>query len=165
MRDKSITSCVSFNTKFGYLTLEATQKGLSSVRFGVYEVQQNSPCKTLNKAKEEILEYLTGKRRAFSSPLDMAHLTPMQFKLLRELKKVPYGKTVSYKELATKAGTSPRACGRLLASNPLPIIIPCHRVIKANGDLGGYKGGLNWKRKLIKLEKKCMNNLTDKSRI
>jgi len=105
----------------------------------------------LKTVKNDILKYLHGKQVVFDYPLDVS-FTTSQSKVFNELNKIPYGKTISYKELAKLAGTSARACGRILGSNPLPIIIPCHRVIYANGKLGGFIGGLHWKRALLKLE-------------
>lgn len=124
------------------------------------QVKLNSSCtqpgssKFLTKVKNDILSYLKGKRVTFNYTLDTSLLTSSQRKMLKELPKIPYGKTISYKELARKLSTSPRACGRLLAGNPFPIIIPCHRVIYATGKLGGFSGGLNWKKSLLTLEKK-----------
>lgn len=105
----------------------------------------------LEQVKNDILHYLAGRKFTFDYPLDVS-FTLSQAKVFSVLKKVAYGTTISYKELAKLAGTSPRACGRILASNPLPIIIPCHRVICANGKLGGFSGGIQWKKNLLKIE-------------
>lgn len=169
--DKEAISCISFNTPLGYITLEATQNKLKKVRLGEFcnvgmssekNVARGFIPRLLIRVKKDILDYLKGSSAGVHPPpfnyrLDTSNLSAMQIKLLKELKKIPYGKTISYKELANKIGTSPRACGRLLASNPFPIIIPCHRVIKSNGSLGGYSGGIKLKKHLLKLEKSQTN--------
>lgn len=151
--------CLSFNTPFGWLTLEATSKGLKRVRFDkfcrVTHLPPNSSTMeylVLGAAQNGILEYLNGKQVTFSHPIDVS-FTTLQFKVFNEVSKIPYGETISYKELSIRVGTSPRACGQILASNPLPIIIPCHRVIRATGGIGGFSGGITWKEVLLKLEK------------
>ncbi|MDI6840955.1 MAG: MGMT family protein [bacterium] len=156
MQNKSTTFCIlksnlSFNTPFGYLTLEASPKGLSRVKFG--KLAGVSGSVFLKEVKNGILNYLRGKKIVLNYPIDISNLTLTQIKVIEELNRIPYGKTISYKELANMVGISSRACGRILASNPFPIIIPCHRVIHANGNLGGYGGGLIWKERLLQLEK------------
>jgi methylated-DNA-[protein]-cysteine S-methyltransferase len=101
----------------------------------------------------EIIEYFEGKRKKFSVPLDI-NGTDFEKKIWGELKKIPYGKTVSYKYIAQKAGNikALRAVGRIIGLNPLPVIIPCHRVINFNGNIGGYGCGIKIKRKLLELE-------------
>ena len=106
------------------------------------------------RAEREIREYLAGRRRRFTVPLDIEDLPPFHRKVLRTLRKVPYGKTVTYGQLAARAGRprSARAVGRAMAANPLPLVIPCHRVVASGGGLGGYGGGLDLKRRLLALE-------------
>ncbi len=160
MQKKYITSCVSFKSSFGWTTLETTQKGLKRIRFGKFcdcrGTTHRAPTELLNKIKNDILDYLQGKdiRAIHKSSLqfDFSGLTPIQIKMIKELPKIKYGETISYKELANRIGTSPRACGRILASNPFPIIIPCHRVICSDGSLGGYSSGIELKRELLELE-------------
>ncbi|MCK4307649.1 methylated-DNA--[protein]-cysteine S-methyltransferase [candidate division WOR-3 bacterium] len=159
MQKKYITSCVSFKSSFWWITLEATQKGLKKIRFGKFcDIVTGSEFS--RKAKNDILDYLQGKNvGAVREPplrFDFSGLTPIQIKMIKELQKIKYGETISYKELANRVGTSPRACGRILASNPFPIIIPCHRVIRADGSLGGYSGGIKLKKKLLKLEHRIL---------
>jgi methylated-DNA-[protein]-cysteine S-methyltransferase len=109
--------------------------------------------KILNETKTQLEEYLQGKRSAFSIPLDMQG-TPFQMEVWKQLIKIPYGETLSYSELARqiKRDQAVRAVGTANGKNPLCIIIPCHRVIAANGTLGGYSGGLELKKKLLTLE-------------
>ena len=107
----------------------------------------------LKKAVVELDEYFNGKRKYFDLPLSLMG-TDFQIKVWYELMNIPYGKTMSYGELAEKIGNKKacRAVGMANNKNPIPIIIPCHRVIGKNGSLTGYVGGLNKKRFLLKLE-------------
>ncbi len=102
----------------------------------------------------ELGEYFAGDRRVFSVPLAPAG-TPFQLRVWRALLEIPYGDTTSYGELARRLGqpTASRAVGLANGSNPLPVIIPCHRVIGANGALTGYGGGLPIKQRLLALER------------
>lgn len=102
---------------------------------------------------DELKEYFTGERKKFSVPLDVLG-TEFQRKVWNELLRIPYGKLKTYKEIAVKLGNEHayRAIGRVNSTNPAPIIIPCHRVIASNGELGGYMGGISLKEKLLELE-------------
>ncbi len=104
-------------------------------------------------AIRQLQAYFEGALTAFDLPLAPA-FTPFQAKVLAELCKVPYGATVSYGELARRVGKpkAARAVGMANGRNPIPIVIPCHRVIGTNGDLTGYGGGLETKRRLLALE-------------
>lgn len=151
-------ACISFKTKYGWLSLYATSKGLKEIRFGKAKNKnsstQTSTLQLLRQVRKDILVYLEGKKVKFNYHLD-ATLTEFQTTLFDALiKHVSYGELISYKRLSSILKTSPRACGQALGANPLPIIIPCHRVIQENRSLGGFGGGLRWKRALIKLESK-----------
>jgi len=105
-------------------------------------------------AAAELEEYFAGKRRRFS--IDIAPQgTSFQLSVWRSLQRVPYGKTISYGQLARQVGNpkASRAVGAANGANPVPIIIPCHRVIGASGDLTGFGGGLEVKKYLLELEK------------
>jgi methylated-DNA-[protein]-cysteine S-methyltransferase len=104
---------------------------------------------------KQLKEYFNWERKEFDIPLDLRG-TDFQKEVWKELRNIPYGKTISYKELAIKMGgeTKSRAVGQANALNPAPIIIPCHRVINADGKLGGYSCGLDVKEKLLELEGK-----------
>jgi methylated-DNA-[protein]-cysteine S-methyltransferase len=80
-------------------------------------------------------------------------LTPFQRKIYNLVSFIPYGQTRSYSFIAERIGTSPRAIGRVLSKNPLPIVIPCHRVIKKDGELGGFKCGKDMKEKILEIER------------
>jgi len=101
----------------------------------------------------QLNEYFAGTRKEFDVPLDIEG-TDFQKKVWNELQKIPYGKTISYKTLSEKLGDvkAIRAVGKANGQNPVAIIIPCHRVIGANGNLVGYAGGLDIKEKLLHLE-------------
>ena len=102
----------------------------------------------------QLTEYFAGQRRRFELPL-APEGTPFQQRVWRELQDIPYGVTISYGQLAARIGqpTASRAVGLANGSNPLAIVIPCHRVIGANGTLTGYGGGLPIKERLLALER------------
>ena len=102
---------------------------------------------------DQLKEYFIRTRKVFDIPLDLEG-TDFQMKVWNEIKKIPYGKPRSYKYIAEKLGDakSIRAVGRANGQNPIPIIIPCHRVIGSNGTLTGYAGGLDVKEKLLEIE-------------
>lgn len=104
---------------------------------------------------KQLDEYFCNKRDKFNLPIKFVTGTPFQKKVWQNLSKIPYGKTNSYKELATKVGDEKkaRAVASACRANPIPIVIPCHRVIAANGSLGGYAGGAKLKEWLLDLER------------
>ncbi|MEE8134780.1 MAG: methylated-DNA--[protein]-cysteine S-methyltransferase [Gemmatimonadales bacterium] len=101
----------------------------------------------------EITEYFDGRRRTFDFPIDL-HGSPFETEVWTALQNIPYGSTVTYGELAAGLGRpgAARAVGSANGRNPIPIVVPCHRVIAAGGKLGGYGGGLTLKRQLLDLE-------------
>jgi len=103
------------------------------------------------QARRELGEYFAGARRTFSVPLAM-HGTAYQRAVWQALLAIPYGETISYGELARRLGSAARAVGLANGANPLPIVVPCHRVIGADGSLTGFGGGLPVKRALLELE-------------
>ena len=102
----------------------------------------------------QLKAYLGGKRRDFDCPLDLGG-TPFQRRVWAALMKIPYGETRSYQDIARAIGHARayRAVGNANGANPVPLIVPCHRVIESNGGLGGYGQGLGFKKKLLDLEK------------
>ena len=104
---------------------------------------------------EQFQKYFKGELQSFKFPLDLRLGTPFQQKVWKKLLTIPYGTTRSYKWLAQsiKNPNSARAVGNANGQNPLSIIIPCHRVVRENGELGGYTGGIKIKRYLLALEK------------
>ncbi|NLF93220.1 MAG: methylated-DNA--[protein]-cysteine S-methyltransferase [Oligosphaeraceae bacterium] len=107
----------------------------------------------LQQAAAQLQEYLAGQRREFTLPLAAAG-TVFQQLVWQELQRIPYGQCISYGQLARRLGRpgASRAVGRANHSNPLPIFIPCHRVINADGSLGGFRVGRPWKERLLALE-------------
>lgn len=140
------------DTPVGKLMLCADETGISALKFGAQSSRMDaSPL--LDTAQRELEEYFAGRRRAFSVPLSI-HGTSFQERVWRALMQIPYGETISYGELARRIG-NPKACravGMANHVNPIPIIIPCHRVVGAKGKLTGYAGGLEIKRILLETE-------------
>ncbi len=103
---------------------------------------------------EQLVAYFAGTLRSFDVPLDLALVAPGTERVLRALCDVPFGELVTYGELARRAGMpgAARAVGRAVGSNPVPIVVPCHRVVAAGARLGGFSGGLAHKRALLALE-------------
>ena len=109
----------------------------------------------LEEAKQQLAEYFAGQRQAFDLPLRMQG-TPFQQKVWAALREIPYGETRSYGQIAAQVGNpkAGRAVGMANNRNPIAIIVPCHRVIGANGSLTGYAGGLSVKQELLALERR-----------
>lgn len=107
----------------------------------------------LERLKVELREYFDGARRDFQVPLALAG-TPFQERVWRRLLEIPYGRTITYDELARRAACpgGQRAVGRANGDNRIAVVVPCHRVIRSGGGLGGYGGGLSRKRRLLGLE-------------
>ncbi|MGI8973227.1 MAG: methylated-DNA--[protein]-cysteine S-methyltransferase [Gaiella sp.] len=105
-------------------------------------------------ARRELDEYFAGKRRVFALTLDLRGQAPFTVRVLDELARVPFGATATYGELAGRAGrpTAARAVGMVMNRNPIPIVLPCHRIVGSNGSLTGYAGGLDLKERLLRFE-------------
>ncbi len=108
----------------------------------------------VDDVRHELDEYFAGERRGFDVPLDWRLTTPFQRRVLDATVAIPFGQTRTYTQIATAAGspTGARAAGNALGGNPLPVIVPCHRVLRGGGGLGGYTGGLDRKRTLLAVE-------------
>lgn len=140
------------------LYLVATETHLINIQFTQPQKALLQTTELLSMATIQLDEYFQGKRTIFSLPFKLTG-TPFQLVVWKELQNIPYGKTTSYKEIAQKIN-KPKACravGMANNKNPLPIIIPCHRVIGSNGKLIGYAGGLKLKNYLLELEKSHTN--------
>lgn len=105
------------------------------------------------QAARQIVEYLEGKRKVFELPLDLRG-TPFQLEVWDALRRIPYGETRSYAQIAALLGraNAVRAVGSANGANPISLVVPCHRVINSDGKLGGYAGGLNVKARLLAME-------------
>ncbi|HEV8536984.1 MAG TPA: methylated-DNA--[protein]-cysteine S-methyltransferase [Candidatus Limnocylindria bacterium] len=103
----------------------------------------------------ELDQYFEGRRRSFDVAVDLTPLTPFQRRVLAATALVPYGELTTYRQVARRAGNerASRAAGQAVGSNPIPIVVPCHRVVASDGTLGGYSGGLSAKRRLLALER------------
>lgn len=108
----------------------------------------------LDDVRRELDEYFAGRRREFDVPLDWSLTRGFARKVLRATAKVPFGEVTTYKGVAGRAGSprAMRAAGNALGSNPIPVIVPCHRVLSSGGGVGGYTGGVDKKEKLLTLE-------------
>jgi O-6-methylguanine DNA methyltransferase len=108
----------------------------------------------LRKAKRQLVEYLAGKRTSFDLPLDLSHGTVFQRRVWKKLQSIPYGQLWSYRGLAARVGgvQYARAVGGAVGANPLPIVLPCHRVVAQDATIGGFSCGLPAKRRLLTLE-------------
>lgn len=144
-------------TSFGEMLLTGTEdviRGLHLPNCFPILIPEEKNLPVLQQAVKELLEYCAGFRRVFDLPLE-PHGTEFQRLCWSELCRIPYGSCISYGELARRIGKpgAARAVGQANHNNPIAIMIPCHRVIAANGSLGGYGGGLSLKRRLLELEK------------
>ena len=151
MSKPSSFSVLDYRTGFCGFAVFASEKGI--VRAEYSRKKGRTIGYDFSKVRKQLDEYFGGKRKRFDLPLVFDKQT-FQGKVLAALLKVPYGKMVSYAELARLSG-HPGACravGNVMANNPLPLFIPCHRVIKSDGSLGSFGGGTGLKRRLLELE-------------
>jgi methylated-DNA-[protein]-cysteine S-methyltransferase len=154
------------DTPIGTLLVAATDRGLCRIAydaepereldllaraFGLRVLRSAVP---IDPARRQLDEYFAGKRQRFDLSVDLALQADFNRRILRELARVPYGEVVTYGELAARAARprAARAVGTVMNRNPLPIVLPCHRVIGSNGKLVGYGGGLHRKEALLRLE-------------
>lgn len=146
-----------YNTKIGRIGIEENGKAIIKLDFINKDIQEEiieiNETELLKKAIKQLNEYLDGKRKSFDLPLEPRG-TEFQKKVWNALKEIPFGETRSYGEVAKIIGNekAARAIGMANNKNQIAIIVPCHRVIGANGKLVGYAGGLDLKEKLLKLE-------------
>jgi methylated-DNA-[protein]-cysteine S-methyltransferase len=160
---------VSFDvadTPIGQLLLAVTERGLCRISFDpeperetetlarTFGVRVLRAPRELDPVRRALDEYFEGRRRAFDLPLDLRGREGFSRDILERLAKVPYGEVTTYKSLAVEAGNprAARAVGTIMNRNPIPIVLPCHRVVGSNGSLVGYGGGLERKRLLLDLE-------------
>ena len=153
------------DTPFGEMGIALSKKGLCRIYFpeeAPFEtalakdfpncaiINDDTACKHI---KKQIVEYFSGRRTEFDLELDL-RCPPFYKKALNAVHQVPFGKTASYKDIAVRAGnpSAVRAAGSANANNPIPIVIPCHRILNTGGGLGGYGGKLQRKAYLLELE-------------
>jgi methylated-DNA-[protein]-cysteine S-methyltransferase len=158
----------TLETPAGDLLLAATEKGLVKVAFAVQDHDRvlqrladdisprvlSSP-RRLDATSRQIEEYFAGERTRFDLPLDWRLSKGFRREVLAHLRDIGYGRTESYAQVAAASGRprAVRAVGTACATNPLPVVVPCHRVVRSDGSAGGYAGGADAKRVLLSLEK------------
>jgi methylated-DNA-[protein]-cysteine S-methyltransferase len=155
----------SVDSPLGPLVAAGTRKGLACLHYGEDDeaLQQlaekisprlmHAPAQ-LDEVRRELDEYFEGTRTRFDFRVDWVLMGPFQQKVLKATYRIPFGKVATYRDVATKAGAprGSRAAGNALGANPIPIVVPCHRVVRTGGELGGYTGGLHRKQFLLELE-------------
>jgi len=144
----------SYSTLIGYITIITENNFLIKIEFGKVNKEIEKETILIKEIKKQIDEYFIGSRKEFEVPIKLIG-TDFQIKVWEELSKIDYGKCISYQELGERIGHKnyARAVGMANNKNPIPIIIPCHRVIGKSGHLVGYAGGLEKKQKLLDIEK------------
>ena len=167
--DRAALNRVTQRTSLGWIAVVGSPRGVCGLagpcerrRDVVRDVSRRwpaaaaGPCACVSDAGGQVAEYLDGRRDAFDVALDLSGLTAFQRRILAACLRIAYGTTCSYAELARLAGCArgARAVGRALAANPVPLLVPCHRVVRADGGLGGFsaQGGVGLKRRLLALE-------------
>ena len=162
-----LKACV-FRTPWGWMGLSETAEGIDAVvlpktsRQAVQselhaasaEFLEGRTSSRLQEAQAQLIGYLAGTRRSFDLPLDLSRGTSFQQKVWRTLRGISYGRLRSYQWVALRVGGRQyaRAVGNAVGANPVPIVIPCHRIVAQDASLGGFSGGLPTKRKLLTLE-------------
>jgi methylated-DNA-[protein]-cysteine S-methyltransferase len=146
---------LSLHTPCGELTLTEEDGAIVALDWGRGRDQGSTPL--LRRAVEQLHDYFDGRRAGFDLPLDPAG-TPFRRRVWAAMRAIPPAETRTYAELARLLGSAPRAVGQACGANPIPILIPCHRVVAANGALGGYSGGEGpaTKRYLLDLEHRAL---------
>lgn len=153
-------------TGLGPLWLAVSERGLRAISFGGSEERFREELRTergepvvrdpegVKEARAQVTAYLSGKRRKFDLKIDLDGITSFQAQVLRAALSVPYGRVATYGEIARRVGNprASRAVGGALSRNPIPIVVPCHRVVGSGGTLGGYSSGTRIKERLLRLE-------------
>lgn len=161
-----------FRTKMGWVAVAASPNGIVKVagphkskskalrQIPNWEGEGTAAVRDLlDRAQQQLKAYYAGERVTFDLPLDLHAQTPFQRKVLREAARIPYGRTITYGELAARVGKprAARAVGQVMKRNPVAPIVPCHRVIGAGGSLVGFTGGLHLKARLLQMESAARN--------
>lgn len=139
------------------IRIAATERGVARVSIGRgADTAPPGGRRHLERAREELVEYLAGRRAFFTVAVDLAGLAPFQARVLAQARRIPFGEVASYAALARRIGRprAARAVGNALAANPVPIFVPCHRVIRGDGTWGRYTLGAGLKTRLLALERR-----------
>ena len=142
---------LSFHTRLGWMTAIEQDSKIIELKF--IKSKSEGQSLILQRIKKNINDFFSKKAKSFKIPCKI-YGSDLQIRIWKELKKIPYGKTKSYGDIAKKVRTSPRYVGNVCGQNKHLLIIPCHRVIRTDGSLGGYSssGGFSLKKRLLKLE-------------
>ncbi|MCX8015321.1 MAG: MGMT family protein [candidate division WOR-3 bacterium] len=145
------------NTKLGKIGIKANTNGISNLILNVKSNKHQidkSDDKNVQQLINLLRDYFQAQSVVFNVKCDIDNYPLFYQKVWNVVRKIPFGKTMTYSEVARKVDNPKayRAVGQALKANPLPIIIPCHRVIRKNGSLGGFSAGLKWKKRLLELE-------------
>ncbi|GMV49068.1 methylated-DNA--[protein]-cysteine S-methyltransferase [Nitrospirales bacterium NOB] len=155
---------IIFQSSWGWVTVAASSKGVTAIdlsptvpRKEVFAAacgEDAAVTKLLGDARAQLLAYFAGTMREFSLPLDLSGGTSFQRKVWTAIQRIPYGRVRSYQWVALRVGGKQyaRAVGMALGANPVPVVVPCHRIIAHDGSLGGFSCGLTLKRRLLALE-------------
>jgi O-6-methylguanine DNA methyltransferase len=138
------------------LSIHASDRGITRVHPGPLPTPSGAAARRLaDRALRQLHEYFEGRRAYFTIPVDLSGLPDFQRSVLRAARRIPFGETRPYAWIATEIGSprAARAVGTALGRNPVPLIVPCHRVLRSSGDLGGYGLGVGLKRLLLHLER------------
>jgi O-6-methylguanine DNA methyltransferase len=169
-----MTTYLVFETEWGWMTVAASTRGVTAILLPVKSrlaaetaarrlptnaglgnvVDPQPESRLLENAKSQLSDFLHGHRRTLDLPLDLSSGSPFQRRVWRALLRIPYGRVRSYRWVAERVGGGryARAVGLALGANPVPIAVPCHRIVASHGGLGGFTGGLRTKRRLLALE-------------
>lgn len=159
---------IVFKSRWGWMGISESGKGIDRIALPQPSKQRAlavlrdrasselvlEPSAQLEHAQAQVLDYLAGKRQTFEVSLDLSRGTAFQRRVWRILLRIPFGKLRSYQWVASRVGGRQyaRAVGNAVGANPLPIVVPCHRIVAHDATLGGFSGGLPTKRKLLTLE-------------
>jgi methylated-DNA-[protein]-cysteine S-methyltransferase len=146
-----VKNTISFKSKFGWISASEKNNKILSVSFAKSNNRGKSI--SLSKLKKNLNNFFSKKKKKINSNI-LLEGSDLQIKIWKELKKIPYGKTKSYGEIAKIVKTSPRYVGNVCGQNKHILIVPCHRVIRTDGSLGGFssRGGLSLKKRLLDME-------------
>ena len=157
-----MTHAITFQTAWGLIRITASEKGVTSIDLSPSDpAARQQPAEAggaaasiVEEARAQLVAYIAGTRREFSFSVDYSAGTPFQRKVWKAITRIPYGRVRSYQWVAMRVGGKEyaRAVGMALGANPVPIVVPCHRIISHDGSLGGFSCGLPLKRRLLSLE-------------